>query len=515
MGESRKELAKREEALVSCTGLQPVVGRIRVRWEKESASTPMGQLAYFIEFLNLTGLWRRWQADCPLMYTSPNAPSKADVLGTWMLSILSGHRRYAHVTAIRCDGVNPGLLGMRKVISEDSLRNALSHIDETSGKAWIEAHLKESIKPLLDAPWILDVDTTVKPMYGKQEGAEVGYNPKKPGRPSHTYHTYLMAGLRLVLGVEVCAGNEHTAHHTQPGLLQTLDAMPPERRPKLVRGDNAFGNDSLIGELESRQQDFLFKLKLTKNVKRHIAKLFKYSDWVDAGQGWEGQDGELKLIGWQRKRRVVVLRRAIKGEIAIEGRYKGQMMLAFVDSDNRHGKKITGYEYAVLVTNTDYEILSLGQLYRDRADAENAFDELKNQWGWGGFTTHDLHRCQLSAGAVALMYNWWSLFVRLANPKARREALTSRPWLMASIGHKTQHAGQTWITLTGLHARFKEARARLTCVSALLQGWFSQAAEQFKTETVRLRVCDHLKHLLAGVGPPKTQYPAAITSLLA
>ena len=43
-----------------------------------------------------------------------------------------------------------------------------------------------------------------------------------------------------------------------------------------------------------------------------------------------------------------------------------------------------GYEYAVLVTNTEYEILSLGQLYRDRADAENAFDELKNQWGWGG-----------------------------------------------------------------------------------------------------------------------------------
>jgi len=30
------------------------------------------------------------------------------------------------------------------------------------------------------------------------------------------------------------------------------------------------------------------------------------------------------------------------------------------------------------VTNSDYEILSLGQLYRDRADAENAFDELKN-----------------------------------------------------------------------------------------------------------------------------------------
>ena len=115
------------------------------------------------------------------------------------------------------------------------------------------------------------------------------------------------------------------------------------------------------------------------------------------------------------------------------GEDDGQQLLAFVEADRKTGKGITGYEYAVLVTNTDYEILTLGQLYRDRADAENAFDELKNQWGWGGFTTHDLHRCQLAARAVALIYNWWSLFVRLAHPQARREAITSRPWLMAAI----------------------------------------------------------------------------------
>ena len=44
-----------------------------------------------------------------------------------------------------------------------------------------------------------------------------------------------------------------------------------------------------------------------------------------------------------------------------------------------------------------------GQLYRDRADCENVFDELKNQWGWGGFTTQDLHRCRLLVGTVALV----------------------------------------------------------------------------------------------------------------
>jgi hypothetical protein len=145
------------------------------------------------------------------------------------------------------------------------------------------------------------------------------------------------------------------------------------------------------------------------------------------------------------------------------------------------------------------QILSLGQLYRDRADAESAFDELKNQWGWGGFTTHDLHRCQLAARAMALIYNWWSLFVRLAHPEARREAITSRPWLMSSVGRRTEHAGQTTITLSGLHAHFEKARAALMRVSAMLQGWVAQ----LNPTTVWNLVCEHLKCLLAGVGPPR------------
>ncbi len=505
MGESKLKRTGAKETRLSCAGVQTPSGKIHVHWESSSAATPMGQLAYFIEFLGLTGLWSRWQETCPLTYASPNAPSKADVLGTWMLSVLSGHKRYSHVTAIRCDGVNPGLLGMNKVISEDALRRALTAIPEAEGVNWLDNHLEESIAPLLDAAWILDIDTTVKPLYGKQEGAVVSYNPKKPGRPSHSYHTYLMAGLRLILGVEVKAGNEHTGSHSLPGLLQVLDDLPPERRPRIVRGDCGFGSDTLMRPLEERQQGYLFKLKLTKNVKRLIERLFRERDWSDAGQGWEGKDSELRLTGWEAPRRVVVLRRPLQGEMLVaQEDATGQQLLGFIDADRQGGKQLTGYEYAVLVTNLDYEVLGLGQLYRDRADCENTFDELKNQWGWGGFTTHDLHRCQLSARAVALIYNWWSLFVRLANPDTRREAITSRPWLMSSIGRRTEHAGQTTLTLTGLHAYFDKARQVLMLVSAQLQAWAKDIAEQLRDGSVWHCVCDHLKQTIAAVGPPKS-----------
>ncbi|CDQ11727.1 transposase (fragment) [Acidithiobacillus ferrivorans] len=114
------------------------------------------------------------------------------------------------------------------------------------------------------------------------------------------------------------------------------------------------------------------------------------------------------------------------------------------------------YEYAVLVTDLTESILGIAQLYRDRADAENGFDEMKNQWGWGGYSTRDLARCRLSARAVGLIYNWWSWYTRLAFPESRREAITSRPLLLSAIGRSTKHAGQTQLYLTPMHAAQKK-----------------------------------------------------------
>ena len=126
------------------------------------------------------------------------------------------------------------------------------------------------------------------------------------------------------------------------------------------------------------------------------------------------------------------------------------------------------------------------QLYRDRADCENGFDEIKNQWGWGGYSTHDIERCALSARAVALVYNWWSWYVRLAHPKTRLEAITSRPKLLSAVGRLTSHSGQKKVLLSVTHeaaAQIKRlivnVRAGLSHVRATApqldkpQRWFS------------------------------------------
>jgi hypothetical protein len=82
-----------------------------------------------------------------------------------------GDRRYAHITALRCDPMNPSLLGMRKVVSEDSVHRGLATIGEAKGLPWLQNHLDYCTAPLLSEPWVLDMNSTVKTLYGHKEGA--------------------------------------------------------------------------------------------------------------------------------------------------------------------------------------------------------------------------------------------------------------------------------------------------------------------------------------------------------
>ena len=326
-------------------------GRMEVRWDYEASATPSAQLAFFAEFLHSTGVYDAWLNSCPLHYTSGNAPQVSDVLGTWLLSILSGHKRYAHVTTLRGDRVSEQILGMKKILSEDALRRALARMSSTESENWLQPHLLSSMDAVLDRGWILDIDSTVKPLYGKQEGAEVGYNPHKPGRPSHVLHTYWVSHLRLVLDVVVSGGKQHASRYALPGLSALLDKLGEQKRPTLVRGDCGFGNEGFLTELESRQQPYLFKLRQTAGVKRLLARWFRREDdWTEAGpsdQGWSAAEDKLQLAGWDRERRVVILRRRTRSSVALTRKASDGEIELLLPAEN----DVQVWEYAVLVTS--------------------------------------------------------------------------------------------------------------------------------------------------------------------
>jgi hypothetical protein len=470
-------------------------GVVRVAWDPEAEVTRYGQLVFFVEFLKTAGIFDAWVKGCPLYYTSHNAPEVRDVLGTTMLSILAGHRRYAHITSIRSDRVTPELLGMSKVMSEDSVRRALGALDLKEAATWLDENLKRCYEPLLDEPWILDIDSTVKPLYGHQEGAKLGYNSQKPGRPSHVYHTYFAANMRLILDTEVQPGNQVATLHAQPMLWSLLDRLPRSRWPEFLRGDCAWGNERAMCEAERREVPYLFKLKQTPNGKRLINGAFRRTDWSDAGQGWEGVEDVLRLEGWSKTRRVFVLRRLLKEPVVMSSNGAGQQQqLAFLEIEG----PAAAYEYAVLVTTLTEPLLAVAQYYRDRADIENVFDEVKNQWSWGGFTTQDLARCKIIARVAALVFNWWSLFAGLAFPDRHAEAITSRPLLLHAVGRQVRHAGQKVLTLTSTHGQHAGVRKALWDISRFL-GRLRQAAEQLtQTEVWQLMLSRIFVRFLRG-----------------
>lgn len=422
-------------------------GTTHVNWDNSQSFTPLGQLVFFSQFLSCSNLFQQWADDAPLFYKSNNAPDKRDILGTLLLSVLSGHKRYTHMNEISGDEVSAEILNLNKICSEDSTRRGIKRMDENDALNWLDHHLKRSWEPMTEYDWILDIDSTVKPVFGHQEGAKIGYNPAYKGRPSYSYHSYFIANIRICLGVEVRSGNEHSGSFALPKLFALIDSLAEENRPFLIRGDVSYASDNMMKECEGRSIRYLFKLKMSSGVKNLIQNIENSGpNWVNAGQGWQGHKSTIRLQGWEHQRDVLVLRRQNKSKKtgttkAIEDKQPNLFPELIKNED------AAGWEYCVLVTNLDRSVLEIAQHYRDRGDCENNYDENKNQWGWGGFTTQDLASTRIMAAIVALISNWWNVYTRLAIPEKHAEAITSRPLLLDAIGIMVKTSRQRYVRL--------------------------------------------------------------------
>jgi hypothetical protein len=304
--------------------------------------------------------------------------------------------------------------------------------------------------------------------------------------------------LRLALDVEVHPGKEHSAMHGMANVWRVLEKLPVHRRPWLLCGDANYGNERVMVECESHYQKYLFRQRGTAKVHQLIRALEQQGGWTRFADGSQALEGQLQLTGWTRKRRVVVLRRRREPT-------NPPTSSALLNWPEEQVAKTPEYEYQVLVTDMSENLATAVALYRQRADAENVYDELKNQWGWGGFTTRDLLRCQVAARMVALVYNWWSLFVRCAEPERPREAITSRPLLLHAIGRVITSGRQTILRLTSHHAEAAHVQRILTDLSLFLSGLMNTAEQLTSSERwerIWHRILQPLLHPAAALPTP-------------
>ena len=281
-----------------------------------------------------------------------------------------------------------------------------------------------------------------------------------------------------------------------------------------MRGDCGYGNEVLLGECEARALPCFFKLRHTAKVKTLLAQMQRApfgcaqgtrgAAWTDAGEGWEVLEARLRLSGWSRERRVVLVREtpalAPVGEHARRRRDTFAPALPGADAWSQSPAPWSG-RIAVLVTTLDeaaYPAVALARLYRERGDAENIYDELKNQWGWCGYTTQKLAPSRLMANLIALIYNGWHLYARLYDGAHHREAITSRPALLHGVARLTRSGGQRTVKVSIQHEKSDLITAAITQVSNTLVR-FQAIAEQWTIEQRWTLLLTHIfRHWLGG-----------------
>ena len=427
----------------------------------------MGGLVAFASFLDELKILDTLEANFPVQRVSNNALPVRDILVGFFVTTLLNGKRFRDIRFVQGDPVVAKAFGVKKRIpSDDTVRRLFQKIKPDEGRKLFYAANQCVYNNL--APYsILDWDSTITVRYGHQEGVEVGYNPNKPGRGSHHPLVCSLGGSRLCLDIEMRSGNSHTASGWVDCMERLLTQLPEKQRPWLNRGDVGFCSESFLKwhEAQSQRPNYLLKLRKTKRVLEAIGSIGK--------EKWEGpesinalqlSESRLQLKGWEKPRRVVLGRRLISKKSPEESQtLLGQCQYHY-------------YAYVTDLSPQQYSCWQIAELYDQRADCENVFDELKNHWGLNGYCSQKQNATEFASRLTLLAYNLWSIFVRFFHPENHQEARNSRREFMLLPGKIVFSQGQSTVGISVMEKRWE----RIQLGYNRIINWLKSIAPQLK-----------------------------------
>ena len=163
-------------------------------------------------------------------------------------------------------------------IEDDVPQDLLPLEDFTTGDSEVNSYLEFPKRGKMCCVFLINgqrqhgLDTR----YGHQEDAAVGYNPHKRGRKSHHPLICVAARTRLCLHLEWRPGDTVSATDWRPAMEKLWRQPTIRERLWLNRGDVGFGQEAILAWHEvagPKRPQYLFKLKLTNNVRRAIARV--------------------------------------------------------------------------------------------------------------------------------------------------------------------------------------------------------------------------------------------------
>jgi hypothetical protein len=338
---------------------------------------------------------------------SNNQIVSVDVMLSWFYGLALGAERFEHFTRYRRDRLLGELLGIERFGSPDTLRRLFLRFGYRQVTEVSERLMRYSLsrlRPVLMGH-TLDLDSTILCRYGEQEGSLKGYNPKKPGRPSHHPLVAFLAEGRRLLWATLRSGNSGSANGCVEFLKQALTVLPDGQRLGLVRADSGFFEKRLLEYLESQNLPYIIVARLTRIVRKLVIHQLPSTSWRAVARGIEVADLEVSLPNWKTvKRRFVCLRQQIAERPQASGR-------RLIDCP--------GYSYRVMVTSVPYAAEVVTRMYAGRADSENRIKELKDDLSLDTFCLKSFDATDAAFRMGGVLYNLLADF---------RETVLPRSW---------------------------------------------------------------------------------------
>ncbi|HUC93463.1 MAG TPA: IS1380 family transposase [Paenibacillus sp.] len=319
---------------------------------------------------------------------------------------LLGHTRFLHMNALQSDPGYQIVKEIERFPEESTFRGLLK------GMTW--SHLIQLVainqellrrKARLEGKrlvWI-DIDDTVITLFGEQEGATNGYNPRYHGRPSYKVRVAFVSGTGELIHLQLNPGHTNGMKDFLSFVKEVEALLPPEYIIEGIRADCGFADPAVMEYAEEQGWLYIFKLPKKATVKKAISYLEQHPRFWETlaehekgiqfaaeDEHWAAADIQIIQSSWDKARRCVIYREATQTEKTSED----QLTMA-----------LTSYSYQAIVTNTEDKPLPLLRSYNQRANIENRIDELKDGYAVEQNSQHRMLNNLLFSWIKAIAYN--------------------------------------------------------------------------------------------------------------
>jgi len=243
---------------------------------------------------------------------------------------------------------------------------------------------------------IFDLDSTVLTVFGHQQGAEVGYNPRYRGKRSYDPLLCLEANSSFLWDVELRRGDAGTWAGSEELLACCFHSTPSDIRELRVRADAGFGYGPVLDMLEARLAQYAVVARMIPSLKRALRGL----RFEPMNLRWEIAEFEHRPHGWPHARRCIVARKKIE------------------ESDPEPTLfTLERYAYRAWHTNLPLTPAGVWHFYDGRAGMEPRIREIREDYALRKIPTHAFAANALYLEVIRFTYNLVTAFQRTCLPE--------------------------------------------------------------------------------------------------